>query len=255
MTMLANEDMEAFVKNGFVRLGGAVPRAVADRCRAELWEATGCDPADRSTWTEPVVRLDGFGTPPFREAATAEVLHEAFDQLVGPKRWHPRDGLGTFPVRFPSEREPGDDGWHLEASFTGDAGEYRVNLRSRGRALLMLFLFSDVGPEDAPTRIRVGSHLDVPALLADAGPEGREWFALCADAVRASEGRPEVTATGRAGDVFLCHPFLVHAAQPHHGSVPRFMGQPPLVPTGLLDLSGTAPTPVERAVLNGLARG
>jgi hypothetical protein len=253
--MLTNNDVEAFVEDGFVRLGGAVPRAVADRCRAELWEATGCDPADPSTWTEPVVRLDGFGTPPFREAATTEALHEAFDQLVGPDRWYPRDGLGTFPVRFPSDREPGDDGWHLEAGFAGDAGEYRVNLRSRGRALLMLFLFSDVGPEDAPTRIRVGSHLDVPALLADAGPEGREWSALCADAVRASEGRPQVTATGRAGDVFLCHPFLVHAAQPHHGSVPRFMGQPPLVPTGLLDLSGTAPTPVERAVLNGLAPG
>jgi hypothetical protein len=166
MTMLADEELEAFVQDGFVRLDGAVPRTVADRCRAELWQATGCDPADRSTWTEPVVRLDGFGTPPFREAANTEALHEAFDQLVGPERWYPRDGLGTF-----------------------------------------------------------------------------------------SEGRPEVTATGRAGDVILCHPFLVHAAQPHHGSVPRFMGQPPLVPTGLLDLSGTAPTPVERAVLNGLAPG
>jgi hypothetical protein len=120
--------------------------------------------------------------------------------------------------------------------------------------LLLLFLFSDVGPEDAPTRIRAGSHLDVPAPLAGAGPEGREWSALCADAVRASEGRPETAATGRAGDVLLCHPFLVHAAQPHRGRVPRFMAQPPLEPTGPLDLSGAAPSPVERAVLNGLAR-
>jgi hypothetical protein len=30
-------------------------------------------------------------------------------------------------------------------------------------------LFSDVGEDDAPTRIRVGSHLDVPAALAAAG--------------------------------------------------------------------------------------
>lgn len=36
----------------------------------------------------------------------------------------------------------------------------------------MLFLFSDVGEDDAPTRIRVGSHLDVPAALAPAGDEG-----------------------------------------------------------------------------------
>src|SRR5688572_9729314 len=29
-----------------------------------------------------------------------------------------------------------------------------------------------------------------------------------------------------------CHPFLVHAAQPHHGTEPRFMAQPPLMQPG-----------------------
>lgn len=251
--MLSDEQVEAFVEDGFVRIEGAFSREVAGRCLEELWAATGCDPADRSTWTRPVIRLDGFGTPPFREAANTPALYEAFDQLVGPGRWVPRQGLGTFPVRFPSDEPPGDDGWHLEGSFPGPDGKYRVNLRSRARALLMLFLFSDVGPSDAPTRIRVGSHRDVPALLTDAGEEGREWLDLCRDAVRASEERPEALATGSVGDVFLCHPFLVHAAQPHRGTEPRFMAQPPLDPAGLLDLSGAAPTPVERAVLEGLA--
>jgi hypothetical protein len=32
------------------------------------------------------------------------------------------------------------------------------------------------------------------------------------------------------GTVYLCHPFLVHAAQIHRGSQPRFMAQPPLLP-------------------------
>jgi hypothetical protein len=253
--MLTNEQVEAFVEDGFVRLPGAVPRATVDQCRAELWQASGCDPDDPSTWTEPVVRLGGIATPPFRAAANMPELHEAYDQLVGPGRWQAPMGLGTFPLRFPSDKEPGDDGWHLEASFAGDQGENRVNLRSRGRALLMLFLFSEVGPDDAPTRVRIGSHLDVPQLLADSGDEGREWFPLCGDAVPLSEGRQETSVTGEAGDVFLCHPFLIHAAQPHHGQVPRFMAQPPLFPTGLLDLTGTSPTPVERAVLKGLARG
>ncbi|MFI9047980.1 phytanoyl-CoA dioxygenase family protein [Streptomyces sp. NPDC053427] len=252
--MLTEDEVEAFVEEGFVRLPGAVPHATVDRCRAALWEASGCAPDDPSTWTKPVIRLGGFATPPFREAANTKALQEAYDQLVGAGRWNAPGGLGTFPLRFPSDEEPGDDGWHLEAGFAGDGGEYRVNLRSRGRALLMLFLFSDVGPEDAPTRVRVGSHLDVPPLLADAGDEGREWFALCQDAVPASEGRREVAATGAAGDVYLCHPFLVHAAQPHRGRVPRFMAQPPLDPTGLLDLGEASPTPVERAVRKGLGR-
>jgi ectoine hydroxylase-related dioxygenase (phytanoyl-CoA dioxygenase family) len=29
--------------------------------------------------------------------------------------------------------------------------------------------------------------------------------------------------TAQAGDVFLCHPFLIHAASPNHSGVPRFM--------------------------------
>jgi hypothetical protein len=41
---------------------------------------------------------------------------------------------------------------------------------------------------------------------------------------------PEALALGAAGTVYLCHPFLVHAAQPHHGVTPRFMAQPPLYP-------------------------
>jgi hypothetical protein len=49
-----------------------------------------------------------------------------------------------------------------------------VNVTSRGRALLMLFLFSDVGELDAPTRIRSGSHLDVAPLVGKAaGPHDR----------------------------------------------------------------------------------
>jgi hypothetical protein len=36
--------------------------------------------------------------------------------------------------------------------------------------------------------------------------------------------------TGAAGDVYLCHPFLVHSATwPHRGVAPRFMAQPALV--------------------------
>jgi hypothetical protein len=188
----------------------------------------------------------------FRQAANTLALHEAFDQLVGAGRWISLTSLGTVPVRFPSDADPGDDAWHVEASYAGPAGECRLNLRSRDRALLLLFLFSDVGPDDAPTRIRVGSHLDVPPLLAAAGDDGREWMDLCQAAVPASAHRPVALATGSTGDVYLCHPFLVHAAQPHRGRVPRFMAQPPLYSRAPLDLEEHALSPVARAVANAL---
>ncbi|MCP2257899.1 Phytanoyl-CoA dioxygenase (PhyH) [Streptoalloteichus tenebrarius] len=158
-------------------------------------------------------------------------------------------------MRFPSPEDPGDAGWHVEASFAAEDGSgYRTNLRSRGRALLMLFLFSDVGEDDAPTRIRVGSHLDIPPLLADAGDAGVDPFAFGPVAEAATAHRPLALATGEAGTVYLCHPFLVHAAQPHRGTVPRFMAQPPLPPTGdlVLDRADGDYSPVERAVRRGL---
>ena len=56
-------------------------------------------------------------------------------------------------------------------------------------------------------------------------------------AATATAGLPEVTATGLAGTVYLCHPFLVHAAQPHRGEAPRFMAQPPLIPKMRFELT------------------
>jgi len=150
----------------------------------------------------------------------------------------------------------------MEGSYTieGEQG-YWLNLRSRGRALLMLFLFSDIGPDDAPTRIKVGSHLDVPPFLEAAGERGLSFYAACAAMDAAgkldSADRALALATGRAGDVYLCHPFLIHSAQAHRGREPRFMAQPPLMPTGRLEprREDGAYSPVERALRLGLGVG
>ncbi|HKU97710.1 MAG TPA: phytanoyl-CoA dioxygenase family protein [Vineibacter sp.] len=233
--MLSPAQIERFIAEGFVRIDGAFPREVANAGRAILWRDTGCDPDDPATWTWPVIRLGYYGQEPFRAAVNTAVLHTAFDQLVGAGRWQGRMNLGTFPVRFPSPDDPGDAGWHVDVSFPGTSGApaeqqdyaaWRVNITSRDRALLMLFLFSDVGPLDAPTRIRVGSHLDMARFLEPAGEEGMAHMAL--DNMGAD--RPQALATGEAGTVYLCHPFLVHAAQRHRGATPRFMAQPPLAP-------------------------
>ena len=229
----------SFVELGFVKIERAFPRELADEARAILWRDTGCDPDDPSTWTKPVVRLGDYAQRPFVEAANTPALHEAFDRLVGRGRWLPRGSLGTFPVRFPSPHDPGDAGWHVDASFgteNPDFLSWRVNVTSKGRALLMLFLFSDVGPDDAPTRIRAGSHRDVARRLAPAGDQGLTLGELAANGFAESAHREELPATGEAGTVYLCHPFLVHAAQPHRGTRPRFLAQPPLLPSAPLIL-------------------
>jgi hypothetical protein len=258
--MLTERQVDQFVEDGFVRIDSAFPRAIADAGLTALCQAIGCDANDPATWTRPVVRVcpenDWDGTQPisFREAANTPVLYDAFDKLVGPGRWKPRPNVGTFVVRFPSTADPGDLGWHIDLSFppeTGDRGggdysDWRVNVTSRGRALLMLFLFSDVGENDAPTRIRVGSHRDIARLLAPFGEGGTPQLPL----TDVGAGRRVALATGEAGTVYLCHPFLIHAAQRRRGCRPRFMSQPPLAPTThlCLERDDRAYSPVETAI-------
>ncbi|MFG2696790.1 phytanoyl-CoA dioxygenase family protein [Kitasatospora sp. NPDC048407] len=259
MGVLSEQQIEGFVTDGFVRLEGAFSPELAAECREFLWREMGLDPDDPAGWMRPVVRLEGYGQEPFRRAATSERLHGAFDQLVGEGRWKPQPWLGGFPVRFPHPDDPGDAGWHMDASFTPDGEQgYWLNLVSRGRSLLMLFLLSDVDGASAPTRIKVGSHLDLPRLLEPAGDKGVEMFSFCAELDRAGlldhPERKTALATGRAGDVYLCHPFLIHAAQPHHGTEPRFLAQPALLSTEdlALERADGAYSPVERAVRLGL---
>jgi hypothetical protein len=256
--MLGDAQISDFIQDGFVRIDDAFPPDVAAACRAILWRDTGCDPNDRATWTRPVVRLGDRDQTPFVAAANGPRLRTALDQIVGKGRWQPRRSLGSFPIRFPSRADPGDTGWHVDASFPGeDAADflsYRINVRSRGRALLMLFLFSDVGEQDAPTRIRIGSHRDVARILAPAGEAGLSFMEL-AKRLDVTAGHPTAVATGAAGTVYLCHPFIVHAAQLHQGREPRFMAQPPLFPAEpiTIDRDDDTCSPVERAIREALS--
>jgi hypothetical protein len=259
--VLSRAQVRQFIQDGFVRIDRAFPRQLADEGRAILWRDLPCDPDEPAGWTRPVIRLGYYDDEPFKLAVNSPVLHAAFDQLVGTGRWHPRTNLGSFPVRFPSPDDPGDAGWHIDVSFPGESGswdekrdfsDWRANVASRGRALLMLFLFSDVGEFDAPTRIKVGSHLDMARHLETAGEAGMSHAML--SEVAAALDRPQALATGEAGTVYLCHPFLVHAAQEHHGAVPRFMAQPPLHPAEpfQLDRADGDYSPVEIAIRQAL---
>ena len=89
--------------------------------------------------------------------------------------------------------------------------------------------------------------------LAPAGEAGRARMML--DDVGAD--CEVMLATGEAGTVYLCHPFLIHAAQKHRGTTPRFMAQPSLSPGEpyWLAREDAAYSPVEIAIRRGLGLG
>lgn len=250
---LSNEQIDHFIQTGFVRIENAFPAQLAREAQDILWRDLPVDRHNPATWNQPVIRLGMYTDPPFVASANTALLHRAFDQLVGAGNWLPCLAMGTFPVRFPSREEPNDTGWHAEASYAGaDPGnffEWRLNVRSKGRGLLMLFLFSDVDHDDAPTRIRIGSHLEVARLLNQKGEEGYGFMEL-AEKLDTLQNKDETWATGPAGTVYLCHPFLVHAAQAYKGKHPKFMAQPPLLLKRDLDLNGSSA--VEQSIRLGI---
>lgn len=258
MEELTSAQIDHFINNGFVKIENAFSTETADECRALLWQATQCSPHKPETWIQPVIRIGEMGQEPFKRAANTAILYRAFDQLVGKDNWLPRTTLGSFPIRFPSTTPATDTGWHVDASFPGENVsnflEWRINVASKGRALLMLFLFSDVNSRDAPTIIKAGSHIDVVKLLEPAAGRGLSFLEL-AQQLDSLPPRTEILATGKAGTVYLCHPFLVHAAQDHHGTMPRFMAQPPLLPRNDFDIQQSTKVhcAVEIAIMKGLS--
>lgn len=204
---LNDEELATFASDGFVRLTHAFPRALADECCDLLWEQL---PAQRdvpATWQRPLISVAASSESEFVESLTTPRLAAALDQLIGEGGWLRPASAGPFMVRFPSQADPGDTGWYADGCF--ERGDGDVPGVPSSRVLTVLSLFTDVAADDAPVRLRRGSH-----LVADT----------------ASEQLEVAYATGRAGDVYLCHPSLAHAASyPLRGNRPRVIAQQPLV--------------------------
>ena len=253
-------DLEAFVRDGYVAVREAVDADTVAACRELIWaalERRGVPRDVAGKWPPFAGNMDDLAGEPFVAAYLAPTLTAAYDELIGPGRWKrsvSSASLGkSVMVRFPGE-ERANAGYHIEGSYAAPDGSGRgwVDIRSRARGLLALILLTDVTRHDAPTRLLCGSHLTVPRFLAPYGEAGTDsdtelWFpsTLCLNTAH---------ATGKAGDVFLCHPFIVHTATwPHRGNGPRMIAQPAVnAPDGFV-LDGSDPSPVARAIVRSLA--
>ncbi|MEO3760585.1 phytanoyl-CoA dioxygenase family protein [Mycobacterium sp. B14F4] len=230
-------DLEAFTRDGFVKIEGAASRRAADAVREKLWRQLGVSPDEPESWPAPVLwASDMLGAGPFGEVVRSPALAAALDDVCDPGGWAPRGSLGNIPVRFPVAPPVDDRGWHIDANTPRPDGSWAVT--GRPQTVLLLTLLSDVGPDDAPTRIRAGSHHDVARVL---GPEPVEMAAMGRLVDEASAGRPVVHATGRPGDMYVVHPFTAHAADEHRGRTPRFMAQGPIMLTSPLTPASSSP--------------
>lgn len=144
---------------------------------------------------------------------------------------------------------PESSGWHKDGDF------FRHYLDSPEQGLLTIILWSDVLPSGGAT-FAAGDSVGVIARYLAARPEGilpggfpfGELIAQCHDFFE---------ATGKAGDVYLLHPYLLHASSSNALRLPRLITNPPITLKEPMrfDRSG-APgdefSLVEQAVLRGV---
>lgn len=250
MDPLSAADIEHFLQFGFIRVPGCIDR---DFCAAQVrhgWERSGYDPLVPATWA--CDRLHLSAKIHWQVGQIAPKAEAAIHQLCGgAERIMPPGWSDAFIINFHiaadqpwAEPSAATRGWHKDGDF------FRHFLDSPEQALLTIVIWQDVAARGGATFIAADSVPVVARHLA-AHPEGchpHDFGALI------HHCRDFRQAEGRAGDVYLLHPFMLHASSPNHSGIARFITNPPVSYREPMDF-GRDPSqqsPVERAILRSL---
>lgn len=251
--VITEQQEKQFLECGYVAMRGCFPRKAAAKWTANLWKRLGYDPRDRSTWGSCYTRLAPQKTVDLR--SLAPLAWDAICDLVGGEEQIAHiDGCDDGfivnlcqdcddPWRPPS---PQHAGWHK------DGDSFRHFLDSPEQGLLTLVLWSDVIPHGGGTYIATDSVGPVARYLAEK-PEGVLPMEFDIGSLIGQCGR-FVEATGEPGDVYLLHPFLLHAVGQNTRCSCRVISNPSVRLRNPMKFDGPRrhASLVERAVLRGL---
>jgi hypothetical protein len=257
---LSSAQIEQFIEDGFVRLDAVLPTARVDAVSRRVWSRIAADPHEPRSWPAGATKLGDLTDGPEAGLLNANELSALYDQLVGTGRWRPFKATPDVRIAFPEDGDRGD--WHVdvndgEGADPLDPFSWRVSLASQDFGLLVSTILSDIPEGAEATVLRLGSHRALAAGLADCGPDGIALRDLMRGGFPESEQAPQTTVWGPAGTVFLCHPFMVHAACPNRGSAPRIWSVGVLETVRPWAFGGARPSqtpPVEEAVWRALSR-
>lgn len=255
LTTLTEDQAQHFLERGYVVIRNAIPRDFTEEQQRRMWVRLGYDPNDTSTWARARIAMQGrdrWDVSELAPEAWGAVLDlvGGEDRVVTPYTWS--DGfivnLGVMadqPWQEPSREFPG---WHKDGDF------FRHFLDSPEQGLLTLVLWTDVRSRGGATFIVTDSVPAVARYLAK-HPEG-----VTPEELRAaypqilSECNQFAEATGSAGDVYILHPYMLHATAPNLLRDRRAITNPPikLKSPMCFDRADGAHSLLERAVLRGL---
>jgi hypothetical protein len=268
--VLSDADVEHFLTHGYVLVPGCFSADAAREYTQTMWTRLGYDPDDRSSWAAPSVHM-----PSHRVIDVASFAPRAWgavcDLVGGPERisastpytWN--DGfivnLGEGADRPWAEASADAPGWHKDGDF------FRHFLDSPEQGLLTLVLWSDVRHQGGATFVAADSVPPVARFLA-AHPggvyppevptpdHGEGTRPAVFDFSSLVSGCGEfVEATGEVGDVYLLHPYILHAKAQNVLRAVRVITNPPLTLAEPMRFDRDDPADysiVERAVLRAL---
>lgn len=251
---LTGEQTEHFLQRGFVTVRGAFDPAAAQRWLDDAWIRFGYDRDDPASWAEKRIHLSARSHVDARTFAPAAwgaamELVGGEERAVTPWRWG--DGfianLGVGDDQPWQPPSPAAGRWHKDGDY------FRHFLDSPEQGLLALVLWTDMLPKGGGTFVAADSVPVVARFLAE-HPEG----VLPGDfdyAGLIGQCRDFVEMTGRAGDVVLLHPYMLHAASQNVLRIARIITNPPLAlrePMNFQRPDSGDFSLVERAVLDGL---
>lgn len=252
--VLDAQQREHFLQKGFVRVPGCFSREAAAELTATIWTRLGYERDDPGSWAEPSVhmpthqRLDVETFAPRAWQAACELVGGA-DRIARPFAWG--DGfivnLHEGADRPWADASADSTGWHKDGDF------FRHFLDSPEQGLLTLVLWSDVVHRGGATFVAADSVGPIARFLAD-HPEGVHPHAF-SEARIIEQCTDFVEATGEVGDVYLLHPFILHAKAQNVLRRPRFITNPPVHLRAPMRFDREDPAEhslVEQAVLRGL---
>ncbi|KAM7223749.1 ribonucleoside-diphosphate reductase large subunit [Rhypophila decipiens] len=225
-SVLTPEEKEHFLTHGWIKISGAFTAEQAAEVTKNVWTRLGMSPTDKSTWHTLRTNMPGHNT--FHASSLAPRAWAAVTELCGGSDRITPDSalwkdslivnLGT-PEGQDRPIPPQDlDGWHVDGDF------FVHYLDSPEQGLLVIPLFTDIEPDGGATFICpdaipiFAKHLhDHPEGVSPRmTPRGQPGFNTEPDlawACNVAKGCTHfVEATGKAGDVYLLHPLMLHSA-------------------------------------------
>lgn len=254
---LSPADIDHFLSRGYVKLTRCFSRETASEWIGRAWtrlELDGIRRDDPSTWTRPRVHMPNSRFVHWRDFSP-RAYGAVCDLLGGEERLEQPCCISDgFIINFSigTDREwappsPQSPGWHKDGDF------FRHFLDSPEQGLLTLIIWSDIPEHGGGTFVACDSVAPVARWLRD-HPEG----VVLSDfsfAPLIHECREFVATDGSVGDIYLLHPFILHASSPNHSGIPRWLTNPPVHLAEPMRFDREDPSefsPVERTVLRAL---